>query len=128
MLVECHTCHITFPDYHALAVHISSNKKGHARGKKWAAKFLLVNGLSAKNRLGKIQTERTPLTDQQKENIEDCQRELSGETELVKTICPNAKCRRITTQHIPVEHAQEPLAWRSAGTLVIQCEYCRARQ
>jgi hypothetical protein len=54
----------------------------------------------------------------------EIKRELSGETRLVETVCP--KCRRASSQAIPIEYVNSERAWRTQnGTLIILCVNCR---
>lgn len=123
MSVECHACHAWFEDYTELALHISSEKTGHRKGKKWAASLLLkVRQLDSK----KDMKERTPLSEEDKENRREIQRsvELSGAKYMVNTICPKCKSRHAET--LEVEYVRSPLAWKTLqGTLIILCARCR---
>lgn len=119
---QCHSCGDIFPDWKALADHIATSKTGHRKGKKWAAKIRMVNSLSAKARYGKKNFERTPLTEEQKEAKELSQRELSGEIEVVTTVCP--KCKHQAHQVLPVEFTQNNHAWRIKALLPVFCEGC----
>ncbi len=118
-LVSCHSCNNTFPDYHALALHISSEKKGHRKGKKWASAYLLKNSLKPKNE----HKERTPLSEEDKEARESTHIELSGDVVYVNTNCP--KCRRVYPRIIETEYANSKWAWRGEnGVLIITCLNC----
>jgi RNase P subunit RPR2 len=122
MLVECHSCHTTFQDYKSLAKHIMANKKGHRQGKRWAAKYVMINGLSAKNRTDRQLNGRVALTEEQKETRDSLQIELSGNIKRVNTYCP--KCKQFSTQSLPVEYTNSERAWRVGSTFVITCERC----
>lgn len=110
---SCHSCNKSFESYHDLALHISTSKKGHRRGKKWAAKFLLLNGKrdrpTNKGSQGEVSQEARDST----------KRELSGETENVLTICP--KCKQGHREVLPVEYSQSPTAWQIKGILSVLC-------
>ncbi len=118
---RCHSCQEIFPDFTGLALHISSSKKGHRKGKKWAAKYIMVNRLSGKAQ-GKFDNKRSPLTETQKESREDSRMVLSGEQELQETICP--KCRKNGQTYLPVEYDSGRTAWRINGLIVRTCAKC----
>ena len=121
---SCRYCdHLPFPDWHELALHITQSKKGHSRGKKWAASVLTnVNQLNQKKDL----PQRVPLTDEEKAAKKDSRQELSGGMVTVLTLCP--KCNKVTHQAVPVEFAQSKRAWRATnGTLFILCIRCKGK-
>ena len=121
MTVSCHSCHESFADFKELALHISRSKKGHRKGKKWAAKYIMMNGLSSKNRNGDRPV-RAALTKEQKVNKEDTRRELSGDNEYANTICPH--CKRGGRPLLPVEFVGSGVAWRIKDSLVVTCSIC----
>jgi len=122
-LIKCLSCnHEPFETYRDLAKHIVSSRKGHRRGKRWASKYLLFNGLSPQKRRGR-QT-RVALTEGEKTNREDTRRELSGTTEFVTTLC--IKCGNAVRQGLPAEYVQSQDAWREKGYLVAMCPVCRS--
>lgn len=125
MTVSCHSCQRTFADYKELAMHISSSRKGHRRGKRWASKYMMINGLSAEKRFDHNKS-RTPLTKEDKENLEDTKATLSGETEIVPTKCP--KCKRAAHQQLPVEYTRHPLAWCISRFFMVLCPNCRVER
>ena len=121
---NCRYCHhAPFSDWHELALHITKEKKGHSRGKTWAAKVLTnVNQLNQKRDL----PQRVPLTEEQKEARKESKQDLSGKERMVLTLCP--KCNKVTSQVVPEEYAQSKRAWRASnGTLFITCEKCKGR-
>jgi len=121
MTIPCHSCGVPFEDFKALAIHISGERRGHAKGKKWAANYILKNGLSAKQRFE--HKERIPLSEQDKDNKEDAYRELSGETKMVYAYC--SACRRKYPRVVEVEYVTSKTALRgNDGTLMITCENC----
>jgi hypothetical protein len=124
MLVECHSCHTTFPDYKSLAKHILASKVGHRQGKRWAAKMVMINNLSAKNRTDRQLNGRVALTEEQKETRDSLQVELSGNIKRVNTYCP--KCKQSSTQALPVEYTNSQWAWRVGLKLVVFCPTCSA--
>lgn len=118
-LVSCHSCFEKFPDYHALALHVSSEKKGHRKGKKWASKYLLRSSLTAKKELHG----RTPLSEEDKESRNNAHIELSGDVVYLNTKCP--KCKRVYPRSIETEYANSKTAWRGDnGILIITCMNC----
>lgn len=120
MGVLCHSCNQGFPDYGELAKHIASSKKGHRKGKKWAAKYLLrTRELNKKKEM----KGRVALTEAEKENKKDTVRELSGETTIVETYCPH--CKRKSRQIMPMEFGESGNAWKIGGCLAVLCNSCR---
>ena len=125
MAALCHYCHAICEDYNDLAKHIRDSKKGHARGKKWAAAYLLKVRILNKK---KDKPEHDKKTPEQKEahdrNKPLTVREMSGSLLDVVTICP--QCKAVDTQKIPVEYARSKDAWRARnGTLIISCHRCQ---
>lgn len=118
MTVSCHSCGQPFDNFHDLAVHIAGSRKGHRKGKKWASKYILLNG-----RRDKQNFQRTPLTEAEKENKREMKRELSGETKSGLVFCPHCKTKH--QQTLPVEYVDSPSAWRIEKMLVILCSGCR---
>lgn len=51
-----------------------------------------------------------------------CQRELSGDYEVVPCYCDI--CKRNHSKSIPIEHANNPHAFKLNGRFVINCDYC----
>ncbi len=125
MSVTCHSCDCEFPDYHALALHISTARHGHNSGKKWAAKYLMVNSLSAAARNGK-DFGRVPLPENYKENKASTIRPLSGKVQHAITTCP--RCNTKTHQALPIEHVTEPTAWRIGGNIARLCMDCGGKE
>ena len=120
-MVICKSCWDEFADFKELALHISSSKKGHRKGKKWASRYILLNGLSPKNRNGD-RPARVALTEEQKANKEDTRRELSGDNEYATTVCPN--CKNKSRPLLPVEFTNNSIAWKIKGSLVVMCSSC----
>jgi len=122
-MVSCHSCNNQFDGYKDLALHIASTKKGHRKGKKWAASYLLkVNALNSK----KDNYGRSQLTEVEKENKKEMGREISGETMVVDTSCPN--CKRKSPQILPVEFGRSSIAWRDNKYMVVLCSSCRGNR
>ena len=118
---KCFNCDEVFPDYMALALHITSAKKGHRKGKRWAAKYLMLNKISIDK---KRNNNRTPLTEKDRENKRNSKLELSGQTQTLLTYCP--KCKKSYKQAVPVEYAMSPTAWRNTkGILIMACPNCQ---
>lgn len=125
-LILCHYCHHTpFPDYTALAQHIIAEKRTHRKGRIWAAKFLTRQRQLDQSATIKARREnRAPLTEQEKENRQSTLLELSGETTVIITSCP--QCKSKMRQAIPVEYAKSKDAWRTTqGILVVSCARCQ---
>jgi hypothetical protein len=119
----CISCHTEFPDYKELALHIMTNRKGHRKGRRWAAKYIMVNGLSSKVKGQKY--DRIALTEEQKEAKKDCKITISGINKVADTVCP--KCSLKLRQLLPVEYVQSPMAWRKDNKLVILCDGCGSK-
>ncbi len=118
-MVLCHSCSQPFADYRELAQHIASSKKGHKKGKRWAAKYLLnVSFLNRRENYG-----HSELTEADKENKREMVRILSGETTVVETLCPH--CHRKSRQIIPIEYGESNKVWRNNGCLVVLCQSCK---
>ena len=120
----CLSCKTVIPgDFKELALHISHEKKGHRKGKIWAARYLtkvkyLDQKVSGQNR------ERTPMTEEQKETKASLVRELSGEYAAVLTVCPH--CKKGHQETIEKEYAESETAWRSeSGKPMVLCSRCR---
>lgn len=122
MAEQCLNCHKYFEDYRELALHILSNKKTHRRGLKWAARYMtrqnqLDRKVSLQDRV------RTSMDEDDRQNLRDSRRILSGRFKYAKTLC--LRCKKIITQQLPVEYTDSPYAWRIQGVLVANCEGCR---
>ena len=131
MTVGCRICQEVFENYHDLAMHLGRNRETHKLSygtRKWIAKMLAVNTLSAKARheIPKriAQDPDYERTEYGNENRENARRELSGENEYVNTHCP--QCNKGFRQLLPVEYFSNPLAWRNRiGVLMVDCPNCR---
>jgi hypothetical protein len=116
---QCHVCYEEFKGFPELARHIISQKKTH-NGKSlvWAMHFL-----ADKNNVREFKP-RSPMSEEARQIIKDCVRELSGESEIVKTLCPS--CKQLSNQRIEAEYIVDREAWRnSKGTLIVNCGRCR---
>ncbi len=119
MSVLCNSCNQHFAAYKELALHISSSRKGHRKGKKWASAYLFkVNALNKRG----IENNRIPLTKEDKENRMDSKRVLCGEEEYVLAVCPH--CKKGHREMLPIEFSQSPSAWRIKDNLVVMCQNC----
>ena len=117
---DCKTCCLPFEDWPKLVDHILDNKSIHP---KYSVKFALSYKLKhAMFEPAKKQEGRIPLTEQEKENKIDTQRQLSGEMQIVKTLCPS--CNAKPYQNLPIEFVQSPYAWRKNELLVTCCNRC----
>ncbi len=117
---ECHSCAYSCEEFIDLAKHIV--KMQHKNGLKWAMKFL-ANAQYLDAKVSRQNQERIPLTEQERENKTDCHRELSGQELEVFAVCPI--CHKNYSQVIPLEHSENPLAWRNGKYLIISCGNCR---
>jgi len=120
----CKTCGKECSDYEELAQHILSNKKTHKSGRRWAAKYKLINSLSAKNR--REHRERVPLTEDDKEKKLSAVREVSGIEKGADAYCPS--CKRTYRVTVPIEYIESQSAWTTGtGKLLILCQRCGDR-
>ena len=121
-IISCHSCDQKFPDYKSLALHIVSSKKGHRKGKGWAAKYIQKSVLVA----DKKQYGQAPMTEEQKESLrdakEDIRRVLSGNTKSVIAKCP--KCKNNHRKLLEEEFAGCPEAWKLDGLIATSCPSC----
>ncbi len=108
----CLSCKQPFPDYQSLAVHISSNKKGHRRGKKWAAKYLLLKGKRDMPR-------RVPKAEVSQEAKDSRIRVVSGIEQSAMCVCP--QCKQRHQNRIPIEFINSLEAWRVGKDLSVLC-------
>lgn len=118
---QCHYCDKQFNDIKELALHIMASTGLHYRGHKFASTILTdVNRLNKKVDVPKA---RIPLTEQEKENKCNCQRDLSGENKFTITFCPI--CKKTTQQSLPIEFVISNNSWRNKnGYLMVDCQYC----
>lgn len=126
--MECKTCGKHVTDFKELIRHILSNSKTHPAWQvKWAGKATMnVEYLDRKVTMQKqFEGGKVPLTEQEKENKKNTQRELSG-IESIQT-CKCSHCRQHHPERIPVEYIQSPGAWRDIDgkTLIVTCMSCR---
>ena len=115
----CHDCQEEFETWVELAQHIISQKKTHQRKSRvWALKFL-----SSKDNV-KEHKARMPMSDEIKQLVKECVREISGETKKGMAKCP--QCSHLHDVVIEVEYLQD-LNWRDdEGCLVVMCKDCRS--
>lgn len=124
IVITCRYCqHPPFPDYTELAAHIIRNRKTHRGGVTWARRFLTKDKQLSKKLAKKEAFERmrqaAPATDDQKNALARLKLKLSGETEMVITICLPGK--HTVAQLLPVEYTRSPWAYRIQGRLVVTC-------
>ncbi len=124
-MVSCHQCSKGFADYEKLALHIMTTK-GHRKGRRWAAHYVMINGLSPKNRRDLPERaaenpdkERTEFGDENRQNMRVI---LSGREKHVIAVCP--KCKGNDRVVLPEEYATSVFAWRMGGTLTKLCARC----
>ena len=114
----CHDCQEEFETWVELAQHIISQKKTHQRKSRvWALKFL-----SSKDNV-KEHKARMPMSDELKQAVKECVREISGETKKGLVKCP--QCRQLHSAEIEVEHLVD-WAWREDDKLMVLCGDCRS--
>ena len=117
--IKCLSCGKECEDYKELALHISSSKKGHRKGKKWAARYINKNVINKR----KVEFNgRIALTTEQKISKEDTRRKLSGNMEYANVVCP--KCERTNRPLLEVEYVNNSQAWRIRDRLAKLCNSC----
>ncbi len=119
MAVLCRSCGKVCEDYQELALHISTSKKGHSKGKRWAAAYISRYVI---NKHIRELNGRTPLSSEDRANKEDARRVLSGEQRVADVICP--KCRKPSRVTLETEYVSSPQAWRIQGRLAKMCTGC----
>lgn len=120
--IRCIACGKVCADYQELALHISSSRAGHRKGKRWAAKYLLVHGLSAKAKNDYQYEGRIPLPDNYHANKASTVLTLSGNTHIVETYCPH--CKRTRIKPVPEEMLTLSHLWKHNGIIVKICLNC----
>ncbi len=119
MTVRCNSCGTECEDYRELALHISTSKTGHRKGKRWAAKYISRHVI---NKRTIEYNGRTPLTAEQRANREDTRYVLSGERKVADTVCP--KCKKSSRDVLEAEYVSSPQAWKMQGRLAKLCDDC----
>ena len=119
MMQTCNDCKEEFESWVELAQHLISQRSSHTRSSVvWALAFL------AKKDNVKEFKPRTPISEETRQILKDCVRELSGNMEMARTVCPN--CKKVSEQRIEVEYPNDSEAWRNSnGTLVVNCLTCK---
>lgn len=125
---SCNCCGANLPNYAELAKHILKYRSTHQKGLKWAANFnMKVRQLDRKVSWDKMRENRAAANMDDGEHHTtkaDIARELSGDTVMVKTICPNKKCMRHGMEALPVEFVRSPVAWKAGNSYVKLCQSC----
>ena len=117
MTETCHDCQEEYEGFPELAQHIISQRKTHRRKSVvWAEIFL-----SRRNNVQEFKP-RSPMSDELRQTLKDCVRELSGKTKKGLVKCP--QCRQLHSAEIEIEHLQD-WAWREDGKLMVLCGDCR---
>jgi hypothetical protein len=114
----CRECHILFKSWNELAKHIVANQDSHPS----KSVVFAYHVLSEVDNVREFKP-RMPMSNELRQTIKECVRELSGEMEVVTTICPN--CMKLERQSIEVEFIQDRVWRTSNGTLVICCSDCK---
>ena len=114
----CHDCQEEFETWVELAQHIISQKKTHQRKSRvWALTFL------AKKDNVQEHNPRMPMSDELKQAVKECVREISGRVQEVRTVCPD--CHKVSEQKLPIEYIQDNESWRNSnGTYITMCLKC----
>ena len=108
-----------FPTWKDLALHITTSDIPHSQSSRiWAAHCLA--DVKDKKEFGSPM----PMSDELKQTVKNCVRELSGEMAKGRVKCPI--CGELYPTEIEIEHVQADWSWRSLeGALMINCEGCR---
>jgi hypothetical protein len=119
MTETCHDCKEEFNTWVELAQHLVSQRTTHKRESVvWAETFI------ARRKNVVEFKQRSPMSDETRQIIKDCKRELSGETKEVRTVCPD--CHKVNSAELAVEYIQDGEAWRNSnGTYIAMCEKCK---
>jgi hypothetical protein len=124
MTVFCNSCHKPQLDFKALALHISSEKKGHRKGKLWAAKFLTKVRELDRKVTNQNRPEKVTLTEEQKEAKRNTIRQISGKFKTVLCVCP--ECKKGHTENIEIEYIESNASWVSpTGHPMVLCGGCK---
>ena len=113
----CERCDILFPSWKEFALHISTSDKPHKQSTRIFAAHFLADVKNVKEH-----KPRMPMSDELKQAVKECVREISGETKKGLVKCP--QCRQLHSAEIEVEHLVD-WAWREDGKLMILCGDCR---
>ena len=123
MSYPCHACDVApFESPSALALHILSEpRRTHKKGRVWASTVL------AKVKEKRAFKPRQALSDELKETIKNCVRELSGEIKKGMVKCPS--CRQSFIAELEIEFIENPISWRdSQNYLLVNCPNCRRKK
>jgi hypothetical protein len=114
----CHDCHEEFSTWVELAQHLISQRTTHKRESVvWALAFL-----AKKDNVREFKP-RSPMSDELRQTLKDCVRELSGKTKKGKAKCPT--CRKVYDTELEVEFARDAEVWRDNGYIMTNCRDCR---
>lgn len=116
--IKCISCGNVFDDYSELASHIISTKKGHRKGRKWAAQYVHRNLLNKRDNKFKDGKPAPPKTKPSEISLQ-----LSGNQRCVNTVCP--KCHSLGQEVLEAEYANSPNVWRLDDRIVVVCIRCR---
>ena len=123
-MTTCHTCHAELADFKELALHISTTR-GHRKGKKWAANFLMKGNERPEIKKIAVNPDYEP-TEVGNENRRKAVKELSGDTEYAYTICRT--CKRTGRELLPAEFVHSDTAWKIGDKLAVNCQGCSRRR
>ena len=114
----CRECQILFKTWSELAKHIVENQETHPRQSVMFAYHVLSDVDNVKEHKA-----RMPMSDELKQAVKECVRELSGRTEIVRAVCPD--CRKVFEKKLEVEYINGS-PWRnSLGTFITMCDKCK---
>jgi len=119
MMQTCNDCHEEFESWVELAQHLVSQRKTHKRESVvWALAFL-----AKKDNIKEFKP-RIAISEETRQILKECVRELSGNLQEVRIVCPD--CKKVDSLKLPVEYIQDGEAWRNShGTLIVNCLSCK---
>ncbi len=120
---DCKTCGKPCDTWPELYSHIMVSAKTHP---KWQVKWAREKSMNADFLNQKVSRQnvdgKMPISEQERQNKEDCIRMVSGICKTVLVTCPH--CKQKYPRKVEVEHIQNPTAWRKNQLLMISCNSC----
>jgi hypothetical protein len=114
----CRECKILFKTWNELAKHIVANQDTHPS----KSVMFAYHVLSEVDNVKEFKP-RQPMSDELKQAVRECVRELSGETKKGLVKCP--QCKQLHSMEVEIEYIQDD-NWRDdEGRLIILCGSCR---
>jgi L-asparaginase II len=122
---QCFCCnHAPFNSPTELALHISSQKKGHRKSKMWAAKVLAGSTLRNKVEFKPVSKDPDKVaTELGDENRANAKLQLSGKLHGVMCHCPH--CRQPHKEMLEVEFLRLEHLWLIENKPAVLCGNCK---